>query len=65
VGKYAGRGEVLQQDIWRPASVSTGRYSSVVSGRGSGVRLYWSNRPESAIKVAYIFLTAPKGPDRA
>jgi len=65
VGKYAGRGEILQQDIWRPASVSTGWYSSVVSGRGSGVRLYWSNTPESAIKVAYIFLMAPKGPDKA
>jgi len=65
VGKYAARGEVFYNGSWRSASVSTGWYSSVVSGRGSGVRLYWSNTPESAIKVAYIFLTAPKGPDRA
>jgi hypothetical protein len=36
-----------------------------VSGNGSAVKLYWSNTPESAIKVAYVVLTAPKGPDRA
>jgi len=65
VGKYAAKGEVFYNGSWRPASVSTGWYRSVVSGRGSGVRLYWSNTPESAIKVAYIFLTAPKGPDKA
>jgi len=65
VGKYAARGEVFYNGSWRPASVSTGWYSSVVSGHGSGVRLYWSNTPESAIKVAYIILTAPEGPDRA
>jgi hypothetical protein len=40
VGKYAARGEVFYNGSWRPASVSTGWYSSVVSGRGSGVRLY-------------------------
>jgi hypothetical protein len=65
VGKYAARGEVFYNGSWRPASVSTGWYYSVVSGNGSAVKLYWSNTPESAIKVAYIFLTAPKGPDRA
>ncbi len=65
VGKYAARGEVFYNGSWRPASVSTGWYRSVVSGSGSAVKLYWSNTPESAIKVAYIFLTAPKGPDRA
>jgi hypothetical protein len=65
VGKYAARGEVFYNGSWRPASVSTGWYSSVVSGSGSAVKLYWSNTPESAIKVAYIFLTAPKGPDSA
>ena len=65
VGKYAARGEVFYSGSWRPASVSTGWYRSVVSGNGSAVKLYWSNTPESAIKVAYIFLTAPKGPDRA
>jgi|GEM_PF-3415196 len=65
VGKYAARGEVFYNGSWRPASVSTGWYRSVVSGNGSAVKLYWSNTPESAIKVAYIFLTAPKGPDRA
>jgi hypothetical protein len=65
VGKYAARGEVFYNGSWRPASVSTGWYRSVVSGSGSAVKLYWSNTPESAIKVAYIFLTAPKGPDKA
>ena len=65
VGKYAARGEVFYNGSWRPASVSTGWYRSVVSGSGSAVKLYWSNTPESAIKVAYIILTAPEGPDRA
>jgi hypothetical protein len=65
VGKYAARGEVFYNGSWRPASVSTGWYRSVVSGNGSAVKLYWSNTPESAIKVAYVVLTAPKGPDRA
>jgi hypothetical protein len=65
VGKYAARGEVFYNGSWRPASVSTGWYRSVVSGNGSAVKLYWSDTPESAIKVAYVVLTAPKGPDRA
>jgi hypothetical protein len=65
VGKYAARGEVFYNGSWRPASVSTGRYRSVVSGNGSAVKLYWSDTPQSAIKVAYVVLTAPKGPDRA
>jgi hypothetical protein len=65
VGKYAARGEVFYNGSWRPASVSTGWYYSVVSGNGSAVKLYWSDKSESAIKVAYVVLTAPKGPDRA
>jgi len=65
VGKYAARGEVFYNGSWRPASVSTGWYRSVVSGNGSAVKLYWSDTPQSAIKVAYVVLTAPKGPDRA
>ena len=65
VGKYAARGEVFYNGSWRPASVSTGWYRSVVSGNGSAVKLYWSDKYESAIKVAYVVLTAPKGPDRA
>jgi len=65
VGKYAASGEVFYNGSWRPASVSTGWYHSVVSGSGSAVKLYWSNTPESAIKVAYVVLTTPKGPDRA
>jgi len=65
VGKYAARGEVFYNDSWRSAAVSTGWYYSVVSGNGSAVKLYWSDTPQSAIKVAYVVLTAPKGPDRA
>jgi len=65
VGKHAATGEVFNNGSWRPAAVSTGWYSSVVSGSGSAVKLYWSNTPESAIKVAYIFLTASEGPYRA
>lgn len=65
VGKYAARGEVYSGGVWRPASVSTGWYHAVVRGEGSAVRLYWSNTPESAIKVAYVIFTKPRGPDRA
>jgi len=65
VGKYAARGEVFYNGSWRSAAVSTGWYRSLVSGNGSAVKLYWSDTPQSAIKVAYVVLTAPKGPDRA
>jgi len=35
-----------------------------VSGRGSALRLFWSGITTSAIKVAYVLLTAPVGPNK-
>ena len=65
VGKYASRAAVLAGGEWKPASVETGWYRSLVKGVGSALRLEWSSVSTSAIKVAYVVVAAPRGPDRA
>ncbi|ACB40089.1 hypothetical protein [Pyrobaculum neutrophilum] len=62
VGKYAGEAYALANGTWVRASVERGYYKGFVQGLGEAVRLLWAYVPESAVKVAYVYVYTPPPP---